>query len=496
MSTQTSGEPATAATAKEPGFAYAAGSVLIVVAILLVGSLGFDADIQLLLFISMVALVPLVMRLGYSFDDAENFAFRAIRSVLGLIMILMAVGALIGSWAESGTIPALVHLGLSVLSPQLFLPTTLLLCILASMATGTSWGTIGTVGVAMMGVGEGMGYPVAMTAGAIVCGAYFGDKMSPFSDSTNLNAALVGTDLTRHIRHLTWTTVPTILLCGGIFTVLGFTTSHGRGSVAEAEAINAALSENFSLGLPAFLPIVVVLVLLLMRKPAWPSIFVGALAGALVAVLYQGASVSDTLSVLYNGFVMETGTATVDSLVSGGGVMSMMGMVALFLFAIGMAGLLTGSGMLLALITPTLRWITTPRRLMVTSIFLVPALVALGGSFSFAAVMSGSLLLPLYHKFGLDPKNLSRILEDSGTANDPVFPWSSGGVFVAGVLGVSTLTYLPFYFFVFLSMAFSLLYAITGWKVPRAERSGEREPDGEAGEGPVSAPHAPAASTR
>jgi NhaC family Na+:H+ antiporter len=133
---------------------------------------------------------------------------------------------------------------------------------------------------------------------------------------------------------------------------------------------------------------------------------------------------------------------------------------------------------------------------MVTSIFLVPALVALGGSFSFAAVMSGSLLLPLYHKFGLDPKNLSRILEDSGTANDPVFPWSSGGVFVAGVLGVSTLTYLPFYFFVFLSMAFSLLYAITGWKVPRAERSGEQEPDAEAGEGPVPAPHAPAASTR
>ncbi|GAA2060816.1 MULTISPECIES: Na+/H+ antiporter NhaC [Streptomyces] len=487
MSTQTAGEPATAVSAKEPGFAYAAGSVLVVVAILLIGSLGFDADIQLLLFISMIALVPLVMRLGYSFEDAENFAFRAIRSILGLIMILVAVGALIGAWAESGTIPALVHLGLSVLSPQLFLPTTLLLCILASMATGTSWGTIGTVGVAMMGVGEGMGYPVAMTAGAIVCGAYFGDKMSPFSDSTNLNAALVGTDLTRHIRHLTWTTIPTIVLCFVIFTVLGFTTSHGAGSTAEADAITAALEDSFHLGLPAFLPILVVLALLLLRKPAWPSIFVGALTGGLVAVLYQGASVSDTLSVLYNGFVLETGVTTVDSLVSGGGMLSMMSMVALFLFAIGMAGLLTGSGMLLALITPALRWITSPRRLMVTSIFLVPALVALGGSFSFAAVMSGSLLLPLYHKFGLDPRNLSRILEDSGTANDPVFPWSSGGVFVAGVLGVSTLSYLPFYFFVFLSMAFSLLYAVTGWKVPRAERPAGAEP-----EQPSAAPAVPA----
>lgn len=458
--------------AREPGFLYSAFAVLLVVAILLTGSLAFDADIQLLLLLSLAALVPLVMRLGHTFDQAQEFAFSAIRSILGLIMILVAVGALIGAWAASGTIPALVHTGLAILSPNLFLPTTLLLCALASLATGTSWGTIGTVGVAMVGVGEGMGYPLAMTAGAIVCGAYFGDKMSPFSDSTNLNAALVGTDLMAHIRHLSWTTVPAFALTGVAFTVLGFTTSHGADDGTDrAGAISDVLADGFQLGLPAFLPMLVVVALLALRKPAWPSILVGALAGAVVAVAYQGAGVGDTLTVLYRGFTLDTGLPVVDDLVSGGGVVSMLEMVALFLFAIGMAGLLSGSGMLLSLIRPALHWITSARRLLVVSILLVPALVALGGSFSFAAVMAGSLLLPLYARFGLDPKNLSRVLEDSGTANDPVFPWSSGGVFVAGALGVSTLSYLPFYFFVYLSMAFSLLYALTGWRIARTPRA-------------------------
>ncbi|MQA11017.1 MAG: Na+/H+ antiporter NhaC [Pseudonocardiaceae bacterium] len=432
--------------------------------------LAFQADIQLLLFISMITLIPFVMRLGYDFESTQLFAFNSIRSAFGLIMILIAVGTLIGSWAASGTIPALVNAGLKLISPNIFLPATLLLCMLASLATGTSWGTIGTIGIAMIGVGDGLGYPAAMTAGAIICGAYFGDKLSPFSDSTNLAPALVGTKLMTHIRHLTWTTVPAIVLTGAIFTVLGFAAPHAADLTNDrAQLISSTLADNFHLGLPAFLPIIVVLVLLALRKPAFPSIFLGAAAGAVVAIVYQGESVANTLSVLYAGFTVDTGTQVVDELVSGGGIESMLSVVALFIFAIGMAGLLSGSGMLVSLIRPTLGWISTQRRLLVVSVLLVPALVALGGSFSFAAVMAGSLLLPLYQRFGLDPKNLSRIIEDSGTVTDPVFPWSSGGIFVAGVLGVSTLSYLPFLYFAYLSIAVSMLYAVTGWKIHRAK---------------------------
>lgn len=460
-------------TVREPSFGYSAGAILLIIAILLVGTLAFEADIQLLLFICMIVLVPLVMRLGHDFEKTQSFAFDAIRSALGLMMILIAVGTLIGAWAASGTIPALVHAGLAIISPDWFLPATLLLCMLASLATGTSWGTIGTIGVAMIGVGDGLGYPAAMTAGAIISGAYFGDKLSPFSDSTNLAPALVGTNLLTHIRHLMWTTLPAIAITGVIFTVLGFTSSHGSDATNDrAQAISTTLSERFDLGLPAFLPIVVVLVLLALRKPALPSIFLGALAGAFIAVVYQHNPVGDTLSVLYSGFTLDSGLTVVDELVTGGGIESMLGVVALFMFAIGMAGLLSGSGMLLALIRPTLGWITTQRRLLVVSVLLIPVLVALGGSFSFSAVLGGSVLLPLYERFGLDPKNLSRILEDSGTVTDPVFPWSSGGVFVAGVLGVATLSYLPFLFFAYLSILMSLLLALTGWKVPRVAPAG------------------------
>ena len=379
---------------------------------------------------------------------------------------------------------ALVHFGIEILSPNWFLPTALLLCMLASLATGTSWGTVGTVGVALMGVGQGLDYPVAMTAGAVVSGAYFGDKMSLFSDSTNLNAALVRITLPEHIRHTAWTTGPAIVLTALIFAVLGFTVSHDSETTsAQAQAISAALTDSFELGWTAFLPIIVVLGLLLLRKPALPSIFLGALAGAVVAVVYQGRSVTDTVSVLYEGFALETGTPVVDELVSGGGIDSMLGLAALFMFAVGMSGILAGSGMLTSLLRPVLGWVTTQRRLMVATIVLVPVLVALGGSFSFAAVMAGSLLLPLYHRLGLESKNLSRILEDSGTCNDAVFPWSAGGIFVAGALGVATLSYLPFYFFGPLSMAVSLLYALTGWKVTRT-----RQPDEQGAPDPAGRP--------
>lgn len=461
--------------ARTPGFGYSLLRLLLVVGILIIGNIVFGAEIQTLLFISMLALFPLVMRLGYSYEATEGMAFDAIRSALNLIMILIAVGTLIASWAASGTIAALVHVGLAVVSADFFLPTVVVLCCISSLATGTSWGTAGTLGVAMMGVGHGLGYPAAMTAGAVLSGAYFGDKMSPFSDSTNLTAALVRADLIKHIRLVAWTTGPAIILSTIVFTGMGFAISHGANAAnAQAQQIQDTLGAHFALGWAAFVPVLVTFTLLGLRKPALPSIFVGALAGGVVAILTQGQSLTSMLGIMWQGFTLSTGVGIVDDLVSGGGITEMLPLAALFMFAIGMAGLLADSGMLRALITPVMHLLDTRRRLMVTTIALVPTLVGLGSSFSFSAVMSGSLLLPLYDKLGLDRRNLSRIMEDSGTACDAVFPWSGGGLFMAGVLGVATLDYLPYYLFVYFSIGMSLLYAITGWKVPRV--SPEPEP--------------------
>lgn len=455
-------------TVRTPGFGYSLCGLTVVVGILIIGNIVFGAEIQILLFISMLALYPLVMRLGYTYDETEGMAFDAIRSALNLIMILIAVGTLIAAWAASGTIAALVHVGLAVVSPDLFLPTVVILCCISSLATGTSWGTAGTLGVAMMGVGHGLGYPAAMTAGAVLSGAYFGDKMSPFSDSTNLTAALVRADLMKHIRLVAWTTGPAIVMATAVFTAMGFVVDHGSDArSAQAQQIQDTLGASFHLGLLAFAPVLVTFTLLALRKPALPSIFSGAVAGAVVAMISQGQGLASMLDIMWGGYTLTTGVTIVDELVSGGGITEMLPLAALFMFAIGMAGLLAGSGMLRALITPVLHLLDTRRRLMLATIALVPALVGLGSSFSFSAVMSGSLLLPLYDKLGLDRRNLSRIMEDSGTAFDPVFPWSGGGLFMAGVLGVSTLEYLPFYLFVYFSVGMSLLYAVTGWKVPR-----------------------------
>lgn len=461
---------------RTPSGVYSACTLTAVVAILVVGMLVFEADLQLLMFTAFVAVIPLVMRLGYSFAEIEDLAFGAVRQVLGLIMILFSVGLLIGTWAASGTIPTIINAGLSIMSPQYFLVTALLLSSAASLCTGTSWGTMGSVGVALMAVGTGLDIGPSLTAGAVISGAYFGDKLSPLSDSTNLAAAMTRTPLMAHVRNLLWTTVPAFSVTAAIFTVIGLVSDPPSGDETPTVEITRGLADSFELGWVTLLPVVVTLAMLLWQKPAFISIFVGALAAGVVGVLYQDLTVSRTLDILYNGFESTTGVAAIDTLVSGGGLVSMLPLAALFMFAVALSGLLSGSGMVDALVEPVLRRARTPRRLTLLTFPVMVGSLALGAAFSFAAVVTATLFAPAYRQQRLAPRNLARIIEDSGTVYDPFFPWSTGGVFAAGALGVATTSYMPFLFFAFLSTGFSMLYSITGFTirtiddVPAAER--------------------------
>jgi len=450
---------------RKPSFFYSLFLLALVIAVISVGMLVFGAEIQIMLFMAILLVIPLVMRLGYSYQTLEKEIFDSMLKSLQSCMILLTVGVLIGSWMASGTVPALIYYGVQSISPQFFLVTTLLFCSLVSLATGSSWATLGTAGIAMMGVGHSLGIPVAMTAGAIISGAYFGDKLSPLSDSTNLSATVVGTDLMTHIKHMLWTTTPAYILTAIIFTIIGLNYGDTATNSSEVAALTGYLTENFKLGFLSILPAIVLIGLLVTKKPAITSVFIGALTGAAVAFFYQGVSFSEILNVFYNGYSVESNIEMVNTLLNRGGLTSMLPLVALFLFALGLGGLLQKSGVLETLIVSVTNKIKSKGMLVFVTVLVSYFTLAMGGAFSFSAVMTGTIMKPLYEKFNLSPENLSRIIEDTATQSTSLVPWTASGIFTAAALGVPTLVYLPFCFLAMITPIFTIIYGITGFTI-------------------------------
>lgn len=450
-----------------PSLGYSLFTLFLVFAILIGGLVGLGAPIQILMLISFVVAIPLAMRIGYTYKEVEGFAFDLIRRALQAVMIYLAVGALIGAWILSGTVPTLVYAGLAIISPQFFFLTALLLCVIVSLAVGTSFGTIGTMGLALIGVAAALDLPLGIAAGAIISGAVFGDKMSPLSDTTNLAPAVSGSELIPHIRHMMWTTVPALILTAILFTVINLSYGQSQLGTDQIETTASALSDTFKLGYIALIPALVVFVLLLLRMPAFPSIFVGALVGALIAVLYQGASVTEALSVAYNGYEATTGVDTVDQLLTTGGVASFLDLVALVLAALGLGGILSGSGVLQAVLNSFSGKITTDRRLVVATLLVTFVSNVVGSAINVALVIAGTLMSPLYDKSNLERKNLSRAIEDAGTMTGFIIPWNLAATFAAGALGVSPFAFIPFCFICFLTPLISLVYGLTGFTLTR-----------------------------
>jgi Na+:H+ antiporter, NhaC family len=454
---------------RKPSFMYALTMLLSAVAIIAVGILVFDVPIQILMFISMFVLVPFMLRLGFTYKQIEKSMFTSMSKALKPGLILLTVGILIGAWIASGTVPTLIYYGIELISPQFFLVTTLLFCSIVSLSTGTSWGTIGTAGIAMMGVGSSLGIPEGLTAGAIISGAYFGDKLSPLSDSTNLAPTVTGGELFAHIKHMLWTTIPAYIISAVIFTIIGL---NSKVTAVESESVNiltSYLADTFHLGFVPIIPIVILITLLMLKKPALPAIFIASIAGALVAVVYQGFGFGETVSILYNGYTVETGITAVDSLLQRGGLTSMLGLIALFLFALGLGGMLAESGVLEALIASFANKIQHTGVLVFVTIIVSYATLAIGGAIYFSTVMGGTLMRPIFERLNLKPENLSRILEDTGTQGGALIPWTGSGIYTASTLGVATGAYLPFCFLALITPLVSLFYGITGLTMTKSE---------------------------
>lgn len=460
---------------QKPSFLYALTSIIIIFIILISGTIFIGARLDVMIFISLLISIPLGMKIGYSYEEVESFALDMIRGSFGVIMILIAVGALIGTWIASGTISVLTNLGLQLIEPHYFLITSVLICSLVSVLTGTSWGTLGSVGVALITVAHAFDIHIGLAAGAIICGSIFGDKLSPFSDTTNLAAATARVDLIEHIKFLMWTTTPAYLLTLLIFFIIGFNinTSNSAEGLNQIESISNGIISEFNTGIITVLPLVVVIVLLMFKMPAFPAVSLSAVVGAIIAIFYQNMSLVDILNVFWSGFESVSENELVDTLLTAGGIENVLPTVLLFILTLGLGGVLNGTGILNSLFDPLLKIINTPRKIIPTTLAITYINCGLGASSNFAYSVVGPTLQPIFKRLKLDRLNLSRAMEDAGAVAATTIPWNITAVFAAGILGVSQAEFIPFLFLSFLSPLVALVYALFGFSIKREEPDNE-----------------------
>jgi NhaC family Na+:H+ antiporter len=436
------------------------------------GWLGYPVEVLLLSAAGVAGAVA--FRLGYKWKDMETGIVAALAKAMPAMLILISVGALIGTWIAAGTIPMLIYYGLEILSPRFFLLTACVICSIISVTTGTSWGTVGTLGVALIGVAGGLGIPLGAAAGAIVSGAYFGDKLSPFSDTTNLAPVVAGSNLFDHIRWMLWTTFPAWSIGLIVYLVVGLV--GGPVEPPDVSAIQDALSGSFRFHLLLLLPLAVILWFAVKKLPSLPGILFASLLAAVLAIFLQGLSLGEALVPAVSGFVPDTGNVQVDSLLARGGMLAMMDVTLLVLCAFGYAGIMKHCGLLDRVLESLLSVVRGVFGLVASTVAtgIITALVT--GSSYLSIIVPGELYRDAFGKKGLAAKNLSRTTEDSGTVIVPLVPWSAAGVFMAGTLAVPTISYLPWAVMNYLGFVFALIYGATGVGIAKKIREDQTIP--------------------
>ena len=422
---------------------------------------------------SIVAVAVAVFALGCNWADLEDGILKTINMGMQAVIILMIIGMLIGAWIFGGIVPALIFYGLKVLSPSIFLVATVILCSVVSLATGSSWTTAGTVGVALIGVASGLGIPAPIAAGAIVSGAYFGDKMSPLSDTTNLAPAMAGATLFDHIKHMIYTTGPSYIVA---LVVFGLITMKFAGQELDTAAINellTVLTDNFKITILMILPPLLVIAMVVLKVPAIPGLIGGVVLGMIFAVAFQGADMGSLLDVLQNGYVFEVAeTATeaeimIADLLTSGGLQSMMWTVSLIICALTFGGILESTGMLEVLAGTLLKFAKSTGSLVAVTIFSSIFINVIASDQYLSVVIPGRMYKDAYAERGLAPRNLSRTLEDGGTITSPLVPWNTCGAYMATALGVPTVEYAPYAVLNIVNPIIAILWAYLGLFQPK-----------------------------
>ncbi|MTI71985.1 MAG: Na+/H+ antiporter NhaC [Firmicutes bacterium] len=426
-------------------------------------------------------------RTGLTWKEMLDAIVDKLAKAMPATLILITVGLLIGTWMLSGTIPMLIFYGVQIINPKFILVTAFLVSALISTVTGTSWGSVGTVGVALIGIATGLGVSLPATAGAIVAGAYFGDKLSPLSDTTNLAPIAAGSELYEHIKHMLYTTVPPFIISLVIYTIVGFNSQAAK--VTTPEKVNTMLNTLdiiFNWNIVLILPILIVLYGSITKKPTIPTMSISAFIAAIMGVTIQNFTLNNAFNSMVNGFNVSMVNIEgfdpssviwdVTRLVNRGGMSSMMGTVLIAFCAFGFAGIVSKTGCLEVVLEKLLKTIKSVGGLVLSTVISCLTMAVVTGSSYLSILIPGEMFKETYITKGLHPKNLSRTLEDSGTVFVPLVPWSMAGVYMASTLGVPVIEYAPWAILNYTGFIFAIIYGFTGFGITKKDKDTEKEP--------------------
>jgi NhaC family Na+:H+ antiporter len=452
---------------QEPGFLQSLICFGGVIVIVIAGMLWLDINLHSLMLIALVWVAGHSTFLGFHFNAIKAAMIAGIEKGLGAIFIFFLIGVLVAALIEGGTIGGLIYYGVDLLHPSFFLPAGLVLCSLMSLATGTAWGTIATIGVVLMGLGGALGIPLPLVAGMVVSGASFGDKMSPVSDTTNLAAMSADTDLYSHIKSMMYTTVPTYIICLIAFTLVGLFYSGQTVSAEELLQLKQHLATEFAIGPLTLLPLLVLLVLSIKRAPAEVSMLGSVAVAVVLAVAIQDRTPTEVLNSLNDGYTANTGLEQLDVLLSRGGMQSMMWTMSLALLALSLGGILGRAGFVRVLMSGLLMRIKRTASLMAATIGAgVVANMSMGEAY-LSIIFGGQIFKKSYEEHNLENHMLSRTLEEGATLTTSLIPWTTSGAFITGVLGMSPLEFAPWAFFNLLNPLLSIGLAYMGFGIFR-----------------------------
>lgn len=471
---------------REPGLLQALLPIIFLISLLVFNVIYFgdhtlDGANQVVLILASAVAGIIAVYLGNSWSYIRSKIVKSISSAMPSILILLLIGALAGTWMISGVVPAMIYYGLKIFHPSIFLFATVLISGIVSLATGSSWSTVATIGIALIGIGRTLGLGEGIIAGAVISGAYFGDKMSPLSDTTNLAPAMAGTDLFTHIRYMTYTTVPTICITLIIFLIIGFTYNF-EADGADVSSVLTAIESKFNISPWLFLVPAFLLSIIIMKVPPLPSILAGSLAGGVFAILFQPhllmeiagtttsffkASYIAVMKAIYGNVSVVTSNDIVNELLSTSGMAGMLNTIWLIISAMIFGGTMESAGLLVRITSSVIRWAKSTGSLIATTIATSIFFNITASDQYISIVVPGRMFSDIYRKRGLKPEVLSRTLEDGGTITSVLIPWNTCGATQSRVLGVPVTEYLPYAFFNYLNPVVSILIASFNYKIRR-----------------------------
>lgn len=450
---------------RKPTLKVAMIPIVFMIVSLYIGIAVLDLDAHIPLLISGVVATIVAMWLGFSWKEIEVSFLNTIRLSLQAIIILLVIGAIIGSWIAGGIVPTMIYYGLELLSPTYFLVSACAICCVVALASGNAWTAAGTIGIAIMGIGEGLGMNTAMVAGAVISGVYFGDKVSPLSETTNMAPGITGAELFEHIKHMMYTTVPALAIALVLYTIIGLRFTNVQSNIGEVQQLQSQLNDIFLITPWLLIAPAAVIIMMMFRMPAIPGLLIGSLIGVVFSIGFQGMAAGDAFNVMYYGFASDIGVSVVDNLLNNGGMESMMYTVALILIAMSFGGILEKAGILEAIVLALLKFAKSTGSLIASTVATCIAANIIACDQYLAIILPGRMYSKAYENKNLHPKNLSRTIEDAGTMTSPLVPWNTCGAFMFGTLGVSAFSYAPFAFLCILSPIIAIIYGYLNYKI-------------------------------